>query len=252
MIVCPVCQAKNNHLAVVCTSCGSFVQSKVDALDLFATVWKLIESPRDAFRRIAISSHKNYIFFLSAVTGIAFAFTIMWLLKIGNSDIPFINLLVAGFVTGPVLGVTNLLVLSVVQMLIARVFGLLTKFKNTLAIVSYASVPIVLSVIFILPVEILTFGKFFFSTNPSPVTLKPVSYGLVLTLDGVSLLWSLGLYMYGTKILYDVSFSRAALIASITVAIFSSIIFLGIVGISSVKFESEIDQYFVHIVKFQH
>lgn len=248
MIVCPICQTENNHLAVICASCGSYVQSKIDTLDLFATVWRLIESPRVAFRRIAISSHKNYIFFLSAITGIAFAFTIMWLLKIGNSGIPLLSLLAAGFVVGPALGVINLLTLGLLQKFVARAFRHHTRYKNALAIISYASVPIVLSVIFVLPIEILTFGKFFFSTNPSPFTLKPVSYILVLALDGVFLLWSLILYVYGTKILYDISMSRAALISGITFAIFSFIVFLGITGLSSLRFESQADRSFTHSI----
>jgi hypothetical protein len=248
MIVCPVCQTDNHHLAIVCVSCGSYIQSKIDTLDLFATAWQLIESPKKAFHRIAMASHKNYILFLAGGAGIAFAFTVLWVQKIGDGNIPYVNILIAGFAVGPLLGVINLLLLALLQKLIARIFRIETKYKNALAIIAYAHVPIVLSVIFILPIEILTFGKYFFSTNPSPLTLKPFSYILLLGLDGGCFLWSLMLYSQGIRILYDISLRKAFAISTMTVAMFAVIIFLIGTGISSFQINTDADRYPTHML----
>ena len=70
-MLCPICQHENHHLAVVCVSCGSYLQTRVDNLDLFATAGKLIERPRQAFHAIAISRHKNYTILLATLSGFA-------------------------------------------------------------------------------------------------------------------------------------------------------------------------------------
>ena len=62
MITCSICGVQNDELAVLCSSCKSYLQSKVDSLNLFATIWQLIENPRAAFKKIVLARHKNYVF----------------------------------------------------------------------------------------------------------------------------------------------------------------------------------------------
>ena len=236
-MVCPICNAENSHLAVICTSCGSFIQSKVDNLDLFATVWQLLESPKSAFRRIAIAEHKNYTVFLSAMMGIGLAFLLMWLLKIGNGDIPLLNILIVGFVFGPFIGISSLLILTFVQKIVAGFLQLKAKFRNTRAIVAYAAVPIVFSVIIILPIEILTFGKYFFSSNPSPYVIKPFSYTVLLTLDGFCIVWSLALYFLGTKVLYNCGPTVAFLVSTVSITVYAGLIWIFVSTIFSRQIE---------------
>lgn len=243
MITCPVCNSENNHLAVICRSCGGFLQSKIDNLDLFTTVWKIVESPKAAFHRIAIASHKNYSLLLGGLMGVGLAFALMWLLKVGNANISLLNLLIAGFLLGPILGIVALLLLAGVQKTVAWMLKLQTKYKNAMAVASYATVPIVFSVIFILPIEILTFGKFFFSTNPSPFLIKPVSYVLVLVLDGLCIGWTLILYYVGVKVLYNLNTLNALFVSSLTLAIFFAFLFLCISALVSRQDESMINKY---------
>lgn len=249
MIACPICQIKNHHLAVVCVACGSFLQSTIKTLDLFTTVWRLVESPQKAFHHIAMASHKNYVFVLGALSGIGFVFMMFWLIGIGNSGIPLLNILAAGFVLGPVLGVANFLLLAFIQKIVAMIFRLTTKYKNALAIVAYACVPIALSVIFILPIEILTYGKYLFSTNPSPWTLKPLSYIVLLGLDGVFFMWSLVLYALGVRVLYDIPLARALIISNGTVALFAVIVGCVVVLISWCRFVPDVEKYFTLLFK---
>ena len=228
MITCPVCKAENSHLAVTCKQCGSFVQSKVDTLDLFATIWLLMESPRKAFRRISLARHKNYIIFLSFIVGIALSFFIMWVLSIGDLDVSLPQLLATGFVVGPLVGFVTLLLLAVIQKLVAKTFRLDTRIMNAAAVIAYALVPVALSVIFILPIEILTFGKLFFSTNPSPYLLKPTSYIVLLALDGLTLFWSSFLYVLGIRALYDLGIRKALIVSGLTIAVYCVVMFSGI------------------------
>lgn len=225
MIQCSVCGKENHHLTVVCRAYGSYLQSKIDNLDLFTTMWQIIESPQKAFYKVAIATHKNYIVFLSGIFGIALAFAVMWWLKVGDSDISLLQILSAGFVLGPVFGILTALVLGVIQKIVGKLFRLQSSYKNVFAIVSYACIPLVLSVFFILPIEILTFGKYFFSTNPPTYTLKPLPYFVMIGLDGLSVSWSVVLYLVGTKVLYNVRLGKAAMISGLTLAIYTAILY---------------------------
>jgi hypothetical protein len=219
MIVCPICQRTNSHLAVTCASCGGFLQAKVDNLDLFATTWRVIEFPRRAFHRIAIASHKNYVFFLSALLGIGEAFMLLWLFRIGNSNLHFLEILAIGFLAGPPLGIATVLVMASSQKLLTSIFGLRARFFQAMGIISYAAIPIVASVILILPIKLLTFGKYFFSSNPTPMLIKPASYVLLLSLDAVFIVYSITLYVAGIRCLYDVGTGKALAVAGGTLAI---------------------------------
>ena len=84
MITCRVCGTENDDLAVVCRSCKSFVQGKVDTLNLFETMWGLLEAPSRTFKKIAIARTKNYILPLSALCGVAAAYAAFWAYQIGR------------------------------------------------------------------------------------------------------------------------------------------------------------------------
>ena len=84
MINCSVCQTENDEFSIVCKKCGGFLQNRVPNLDLFDVLWKIIESPRSAFRTIMLSEHKNYAVFLYSLIGIAITFAGFWQFKLGN------------------------------------------------------------------------------------------------------------------------------------------------------------------------
>lgn len=219
MIACSICHLENHHLAIVCTSCGSFLQTKIDNLDLFTTIGTIIENPRKAFHKIAIARHKNYIFFLSAISGIGFVFFIFWLINIGEYFDKLLNILTSGFFTGPFVGIVTVVFFSAILVIIARIVRIRVKLRNTMAVTAYALVPIVLSVILILPIEILTFGTFFFTKSPSPLLLKPTSYIVLLGLDGIFLVWFLILLFMGMKVLFDLSWQTVSIILIISLTI---------------------------------
>ncbi|MBI4546396.1 MAG: YIP1 family protein [Ignavibacteriae bacterium] len=223
MITCTICQTQNHHLAVICSSCGSFIQARIENIDLFATSWKVLESPRKAFHTIAVAQHKNYILFLSAVAGIAFTFFTFWVIKAGEFSESLLNILAAGFAVGPVVGILVVLLYAALLTSISHVMRLSVSLKNAYAVTTYALVPIIISVILVLPIEILTFGIYFFTSKPSPYALKPVSYVILLILDGIFTLWSLLLLWVGIKVLLDSSWMKA-----LSVMLISLVIILGI------------------------
>ena len=219
MIQCPNCRFQNGDLAVLCANCGGFVQARVQTLDLFSTTWQLVESPERGMKRVILSVHKNYVVLLSSLYGIGLAFFLMWLLRLGNLFDNLQQLLFAGLLMGPPAGIFHITLVGIVGLVVSRIFAVRVRLLDLLAVAAYASMPVTVGVVFILPVEVVTFGQFLFTQNPSPLVIKPVSYIILMTLDGVTIIWSIFLMVIGIRILGDMKMVKAILISLITVVV---------------------------------
>jgi hypothetical protein len=189
MILCPVCGKGNGDLAVTCAQCHGYLQSRVDALDLFATAWGVIESPGRTFRKIALATHKNYTLFLSSLFGISWTFFAFRLTEAGLLLPNLFVLILAGLVGGPLLGIISFIFTSALGLWVGRRLGGDGSFRNVIALTSYASLPVVLSLVFVLPVEIGIFGLSLFGVPPSQWELKPVISLVLLVVQCGVLLW---------------------------------------------------------------
>jgi hypothetical protein len=224
MIHCPNCGVENGDLMIVCIRCGSFLQARVPTLDLFDTIWQLIEAPRRAMRKIALAVHKNYAIFLSSFYGIGLAFFLLWVLNLGEVFQNLLYLIFTAILIGPALGIIHVFLASLIGALVGRLLKTRMQFFNVLGVAAYATVPVNLSIVFILPIELMTFGLFMFAHNPPPIVIKPVPYIIFVILDGLAVIWSLGLFAIGIRIISNLNLPRATLTA--LVSIFPSLVVL--------------------------
>ena len=123
MIKCTVCLAENDDFAITCKSCKAFLQDRIPNLDLFQMGWKVLESPRKAFRAITLAEHKNYVLFLFTLFGVSLSFTGFWYFRLGTRFTSLIDLLPAALGIGIVVGLAAALVIPVVHFVIARAVG---------------------------------------------------------------------------------------------------------------------------------
>lgn len=210
MITCPVCGGSNNDLAVVCVACRSYLQAKVDTLDLFSTVWGLIESPGTAFRRILLATHKNYVVLLAAMLGIASVYALLWMKNLGSQFENIMSLALPGILYGPFVGILLTLLLALALVAMGRGPGGRLSLKNAFAVIAYASVPIACSLVFVFPAEVALFGVYFFGNNPPPAVINPVAYFILVGLDAAAVLWSFLLLVQAMRVGVGVSLWRAA------------------------------------------
>ncbi len=222
MISCSVCAHPNDDLDTVCVRCGSFIQDRIPNLDFFSTMWQLVESPKTAFHRIIVAEHKNYVLFQMLFLGIAASFTLLWARHAGNEFDNLIYLLLLGVVIGVgiALPVGGMIALTVHVLL--KLFGGRGLLKNTYAVFGWSLTPIMLSVSIVLPIELASIGLRLFSTNPSPMDVKPVVYIVLLFLDLLALLWSIYLAHVGLSIAHKVSAWRSVEVV-VSVCLFFSI-----------------------------
>jgi hypothetical protein len=202
MIECPVCATKNGDLSVVCSQCGGYLQTRVQTLDLFDTLWTLIESPRRTFKKICLSEQKNYIHFLAAVIGVDLVFLWLWRARGGLLFENNLQLLILALIlSGPLVGILVLYVGSCVYSIIARLMNARTRFREAKAILAYALTPLVLAAMVLVPIELGLFGMSFFTGNPSPMVLKPVAYSVLIGMNVLTVLWTSILLVIGTRVL---------------------------------------------------
>ncbi len=199
MLKCPVCGADNSDLDVVCRSCKSFIQAKVDTLDLFSTAWGLLEQPRRTFRRIALAKSKNYVVPLSAGLGVVIVYLYLWHWHMAVQIPGLVTLLGIGLLVGPPLGNLFVALCAAAIGFILRIQGISIKFRNTFAILAYAGVPLVASLILVMPLEIAIFGAYFFDNNPPPIVINPVAYIGLIGLDALAGMWSVALLTMGLR-----------------------------------------------------
>ena len=221
MIACTVCGTQNDEFAVICVSCKGFLQTKVDNLNLFETLWSLMETPGAAFRRIALSRHKNYVVFLSCLLGMAIVYSVIWFKTLGSRFPDFALLVGSGVILGPFVGVLFTLVFSFLVHRVGRILGGTGSFRNVRAATVYAFVPIVYSLVLVFPIEIAIFGTYFFSDNPPPLVINPAAYIVLLGLDGAALVWSLLLLIEGTVVVNGFTRGKAAVVAAVMLALSS-------------------------------
>ena len=209
MIFCSVCAHPNDDLDTVCAQCGSFIQDRIPNLDFFSTMWQVVESPRDAFHKIIVAEHKNYVLFLMMFLGVGTSFALLWARHAGNEFDNLIYLLLLGYVIGLGIALPVGFMMALTMHFLLKLFGGKGVMKNTYAVFGWSLTPIMLSVSLILPIELASIGLRLFSTNPSPMDVKPVVYLVLLFFDVFACVWSMYLAKVGLSIAHKVSAWKA-------------------------------------------
>jgi predicted nucleic acid-binding Zn ribbon protein len=198
---CPVCGTDNPPLNVTCSNCGGYIRERIASLHLFQTLGMLIETPTTAMQRIIVARQKNYSIVLQMMFGLAYTAFVFWFANIGLliNDLQIILLFI--LILGPVTGIVIVSVLAIFTTLGVRVRHTRVEVRDVRAVLSYATFPIIMSVMFIFPVEVGVFGMYLFTGTPSPFSINPLVYVLFLGLDGVLIIWSLLLVFIGIRTL---------------------------------------------------
>jgi hypothetical protein len=219
MIKCTVCLAENDDFALTCPSCKAFLQNRIPNLDLFDTGWRALESPRTAFRTITLADHKNYALLLFTLFGISLSFTGFSYFRLGIQFASLLDLMPAAVGVGIVFGLVASVFITVVYYAFARLFGGASGFRGSLGVLGYCLTPIALSLFIVLPIKLLTFGMFLFTSNPHPYAIKPVSYLLLVGFDIMVFLWSIVLAVLGTQVGHRISLTKSIVVVLATLAV---------------------------------
>lgn len=226
MVICPVCKTQNDEYAIVCHSCKSYIQNRIANLDFFDTVWKVIESPRKAFHDITLAEHKNYSLLLFSLFGVALSFTGFWYFRLGSRFESLLDLLAGATGIGVIVGLLSAILFTALFEIVVRLLGGKGSVRNSLGILAYATTPVSLSLVLILPIELLTFGMYLFTRNPDPYTFKPALYVTLIGTDCAVGLWAFVLGILGAAVSKQISLVRSIVSVAAAASLSIGVLFL--------------------------
>ena len=227
VLICKSCSSENPYYEVICVNCHSFLRERIFNLDLWKTIEQLIETPVKAFRRIIQSEHKNFISLIFIFAVFKLFISSIFISLVFFRDEQALNLFITRFFlfAGSIL--VLLLIISLILRFVLKSGGIKARYKDLLALLTFSLMPYSFAAIILFPVELIIFGTYLFSVNPSPFIVKSFFAWILLVLEVLLIIWSIFLTVTGTY----------AQTKSIKFSLVSSLIF-NIIVYSSIYFYS--------------
>lgn len=197
-ISCPNCGEYNFDYEIKCKNCKSFIRERIVNLDLGETLIQLIDSPTEAFHRIKFSEHKNYLIVLLIFLSIRFLIISRFISVPFTENSTNLSVLIL-WVISFIITISLLTIVSFVLQKIFLVNKVNARFKDILSVVVYSFVPNVFALIILFPIELVFYGEFIFSNNPYPYQIKESIFYFLLTLEALTIIWSVFLMTIGLK-----------------------------------------------------
>jgi len=229
-VSCENCNSENDFFKLNCDSCGSLLRDKFPNIDLFSTIWQLIESPTKAIKKIIFSEHKNYQLFILVLVLIKLTFTSFFLQSIFIEPVNYQQYFGLNFGIGLSALFVLFLTIPFIMRLILKSFFIKTRYKDNLAVLIYSQIPIVLFLVIILPLEFALFGKYWLFSNPSPFIIKETAAYVFSCMELLAFIWSFVLFGIAIKIQSNSKPFAIISTSVFVIAIFSILLFIPYFG----------------------
>lgn len=191
VVVCKSCGHSNPFHQLTCLNCKSYLRERVYNIDLWKTLEHLIESPVKAFTRIIHSEQKNFVVFILLISAIKFFVnTIFFFLLESQNQLTNIKI-VRNYLIGLSAAIILLMIFVYLIYLTNRVSGNSARVKDIFSVLTYSLSPNVFALILLFPLELIFFGEYLFSNNPSPFAIKEITAYIFLTLESMIIVWTI-------------------------------------------------------------
>jgi hypothetical protein len=189
-VVCVNCKTENPIYKSICDNCKSYIRGRVYNIDLGNVLSKLIESPTSGFKTIIFSEHKNFITFLIFLSVLKFEIDSIFISLFLNQHIVPQGNFFGGYIALLIIITVVVLLFSFVVNAVNKNFGYVTRTKDYFSVYAYSFIPHIFALIILFPLELVMFGGYLFSTNPSPFDIKEFIAYALLILELLIVIWS--------------------------------------------------------------
>lgn len=196
-IICKNCQSTNPFHQLTCLNCKAYLRERVYNLDLWKLLENLIESPVAGFKKIIYSEQKNFILFIIIISSIKFFINTLFFSLIDPQNILLAANSIRNYLIVLALSVVIILISSLIIRATNQIFGNVTRNKDIISILSYSLVPNIFSLVILFPLELIFFGEYLFSNNPSPFLIKETVAYIFLSLELMIIAWTFFLTIMG-------------------------------------------------------
>ncbi len=190
-VICPNCKTENPFFNFICNNCRVYLRDRISNLDLWSTVSSIIETPSKAFKTIVLSEHKNFIFFILFFIGLKYLINVRFISMLSLSE--FRSTIGLQYSYLIVLGATLIYFLSfsILYTVVGKRNDIYLRFKDTFAIIIYSQIPYLFGLVLLFTLELVLFGDYLFSKNPTPFIIKGFLAYLFLILEVGVAFWSI-------------------------------------------------------------
>ncbi len=211
-VICHNCQTENPFYNLVCKNCKSYIRERIYNIDLGNIIARLIESPASGFKTIIFSEHKNFLVFIIFLSVLKFEIDSVFISLFFKNEIISLSNFAVGYLGLVLILVTVFLLFSYIVALLNKKTGYATRVMDNFSIYSYSLLPHIFALVVLFPLELVMFGEYLFSTNPSPFAIKEFIAYTLLILELLIVIWSLFLtimanYTQTKNLLYSIIIS---------------------------------------------
>ncbi len=189
-ITCSNCSNENPSYVHICENCNSFIRERVFNIDLWNLIGLLIESPSRAFKLIVYSEHKNFIGFILLLIAVKFLVNARFVSLVGLGSFNPATALYLSYSIVLVSLTLFLILYSYCFTLVNEFLNIKTRFRDNFSVLIYSLIPYVFGIIFLFVIELVVFGGYLFSINPSPFVVKEFVAYLFAGAELSLVLWS--------------------------------------------------------------
>lgn len=223
-IICHNCGAENEYYNDICNKCKHHLRARVVNIDLWRTIWNLIESPLKAFKEIILAEHKNYIVFILIVMGFKYFLNSLIISNFLFQKDSINETSFGQFFPASAVFFILVLLLSYTYTKILNFMGYHNTKKSVLAVLSYTFIPSVMILAILSPIEFALFGQHWYYHNPNPLTLKKNAALILFGIEVLVYLWGCSLSIKGM-----ISLTGKKLLSFIMGIIFALVITAGMI-----------------------
>jgi hypothetical protein len=211
MVPCRSCGNDSFTLELRCAHCGAYLRDRVPSLNLFSTLWGMIESPATTALRIGRSEQKNYTHLLFALAGPLLVAITLFAARVGDAMIPFASILAATVLAGLLSGLLLFPLMALWQRMLMRLlFGVSIGYRESAAWIAWSLSPLMWASVIVLPLLLGLFGSLLFASDPAPWDVLPFPFWSLGILCATTVPWSMLLLPLGFRV-HGVSYRRLLL-----------------------------------------
>lgn len=190
-ITCPHCNSDNAFYNITCDKCKFYLRDRIYNIDLWSAISTLIDNPAKAFRNIIFSEHKNFVLFIIIFISAKYLINTRFLamLTVGEFQSSIELFLSYLIILGSVCSYFLLFVFAYRFLCVLN--SIHYRIKDVLSIIIYSQIPFALGLIILFPLELVIFGDYLFSLNPTPFTIKGNITYIFLVVEMGIILWSI-------------------------------------------------------------
>lgn len=208
-IECNICHHENPLYFMNCEKCNAYLHSRIANIDLWDTLWNIIESPIKAAEIIIQSDHKNFLVTILLLISFKIGLNALTISNAFSSNNGEERNGLAIITYSAIIFITVLLALSLIITQLHKLYKIRSRFKDNLAIFTYSFLPMLVFFAVITPIQIALFGTYWFSFNPSPLIFKPMSTYVIFILEILFYMWSgilfiTSMYTQSRKLVYSI------------------------------------------------